>query len=250
MSTQKLTKLYNSLSSEGQKSIMEILEERRQNDMEKALQAQIDDFTPEQRKEFAAMIGKGGKKRTRTPKDPNAPHGVKTAYFFFQDKVLPGIKEDEGITHTEAQKKAGELWKALSEKKRKPYIDMHEKDKARHAKEMESYDPSSFDPTTLPEKKGRTKKAKDAPKSARSAYIFFSTEKRKELAESGTPKKETMAEAARLWKEMTDKEKKPYVRLHEKDKVRAEKEMRAYEAKNAVVEEEDESSSDASDSSE
>jgi HMG (high mobility group) box/HMG-box domain len=236
MSVQELTKLYKNLSPDGQKSIMEDLEERRQKDLEKTLQSQIDDYTPEQRKELAAMIGKGGKKRERTPKDPLAPKWAKTAYFLFQEKVIPGIKEDEGITHTEAQKKAGELWKNLSEKKKKVYEDLHTKEKARYAKEMESYDPSSFDPSTVPVKKGRAKKDKDAPTRPRSSYILFSTEKRRELAKGGTPGKETMKIASELWKNLTDEEKAPYDLLHEEDKVRHEKEMAAYTKKKMMEE--------------
>jgi HMG (high mobility group) box/HMG-box domain len=243
----KLTKLYKDLSADGQKSILEGLEERRQKDVEKTIQSQIDSYTPEQRKELAAMIGKGTK-RERTPKDPLAPKGVKTAYFLFQEKVIPGIKEDEGITHTEAQKKAGELWKNLSEKKKKVYEDLHTKEKARYEKEMKSYDPSSFDPSTIPLKKGRAKKDKDAPTRPRSSYILFSTEKRRELAEGGTPGKDTMKAASELWKNLTDEEKAPYDLLHEEDKVRHEKEMAAYTKKKGG--EEDDSSSDVSESSE
>jgi len=235
MSTTKLSKLYNELSADGQKAIMETLEERRQADMEKTLQAQIDTFTPEERKEFLSMVGKGTK-RSKTPKDPNAPKGVKRAYFFFADKTVPALKKKEGIAHKEAMTRAGEMWKALSDKKKKTYMDMEVKDKARHDKEMETYDPSAFDPSTVPQKKGRTKKDKDEPKGARSAYIIFSTEKRKELAEGGTPKGETLAAAAALWKDLTDKEKKPYERLHEKDKARHTKEMAAYKANKAMME--------------
>lgn len=234
MSTQKLNKLFHELSPEGQKSIMETLEERRQADMEKSIKMKIANFTPEERKEFAEAIGRGTK-RSKTPKDPNKPKGVKKAYFFFADKIVPEIKKkEEDIDHKAAMTKAGALWKQLSDDQKKPFQELEAEDQARFDEEMKTYDPSAFDPNTVPLKKGRTKKAKDAPKSARSAYILFSSEKRKQLAEEGTPKKETLAAAAALWKEMTDEQKKPYEDRHLEDKARYEREMEAYKQKAAL----------------
>jgi HMG (high mobility group) box len=71
-------------------------------------------------------------------------------------------------------------------------------------------------------KKRKSKKEKDpnAPKRPPSAYLIFSVKKRKELAENGMEYKETMKEAGRLWKELDDASRKPYIdEANEKKKI-------------------------------
>ena len=55
----------------------------------------------------------GGKAK----KDPNAPKRPSTAFFIWLNENRPSIKaQDPGLSVTEVGKKAGELWKKLSDK--------------------------------------------------------------------------------------------------------------------------------------
>lgn len=81
-------------------------------------------------------------------------------------------------------------------------------------------------------KKG-TKKDKEAPKRPLSAYMFFSRDQRERTkAENPTA---SFGEIGRIlgatWKEMSESQKKPYIDMAERDKVRAETEKAAYNKK-------------------
>lgn len=80
-----------------------------------------------------------------------------------------------------------------------------------------------------PAKKG-SKKDKDAPKRPLSAYMFFSRDQRERTkAENPTA---SFGEIGRIlgatWKEMSESQKKPYIDMAERDKVRAENEKAEY----------------------
>lgn len=83
-----------------------------------------------------------------------------------------------------------------------------------------------------PAKKG-TKKDKDAPKRPLSAYMFFSRDQR-ERTKAENPQA-SFGEIGRIlgatWKEMSESQKKPYIDMAERDKVRAENEKAAYTKK-------------------
>lgn len=96
-------------------------------------------------------------------------------------------------------------------------------------------------------KKGKTvkksnKSVKDpnAPKKAKNAFLFFSSEKNAEVKtklsteqEDGTLKapkgSEVAKEIGKMWKKLTEAEKQPYQDMHEKAKSKYEEEMKAYE---------------------
>ncbi|PRW39212.1 non-histone chromosomal 6 [Chlorella sorokiniana] len=86
-----------------------------------------------------------------------------------------------------------------------------------------------------PAKKEKKEKDPNAPKRPLSAYMFFASDKRKELKETqpGLSLGEVGKATGEAWKELTDKEKEPYVKKAEADKARYEKEKAKYEAKNA-----------------
>ena len=82
-------------------------------------------------------------------------------------------------------------------------------------------------------KKLKPKKAhkpKDAPKGARSAYIFFGIQNR-ELIKEENPNfdtKEIMREQGRRWKALSDEDKEEYEEMAKEDKVRYTEEMENY----------------------
>jgi hypothetical protein len=74
--------------------------------------------------------------------------------------------------------------------------------------------------------KGSKSKAKDGPKRALSAYMFFSQDWRERIKAENPDA--GFGEVGKLlgakWKELDDDEKKPYIELAAKDKIRAEEE--------------------------
>jgi hypothetical protein len=45
--------------------------------------------------------------------------------------MVPKIKKEEGCTHPQAMKRAGDLWNAASEEEKAPYYKMNAEDKKR-----------------------------------------------------------------------------------------------------------------------
>ncbi len=100
---------------------------------------------------------------------------------------------------------------------------------------------------TVLTKKGKTvkkskKTAKDpnAPKKAKNAYMFFSSEKNAEVKtkfskeqDDGTLKapkgSEVAKEIGKMWKELSEAEKLPYQEMYTKAKAKYEEEMKVYE---------------------
>eukprot|EP01129_Flabellula_baltica_P011791 TRINITY_DN5218_c0_g1_i1.p1 TRINITY_DN5218_c0_g1~~TRINITY_DN5218_c0_g1_i1.p1 ORF type:complete len:441 (-),score=120.52 TRINITY_DN5218_c0_g1_i1:27-1349(-) len=84
-----------------------------------------------------------------------------------------------------------------------------------------------------PKKKKNGKKGKkdpDAPKRARTAYVYYSMEKRKELREKypSAPGPEITKRVTESWNAEPDKVKAKYEKKHEEDVRRYEKEMKEY----------------------
>tara|TARA_Y100001958_G_scaffold158672_2_gene157294 strand:+ start:742 stop:1173 length:432 start_codon:yes stop_codon:yes gene_type:complete len=85
-------------------------------------------------------------------KDPNAPKRAQSAYFHFSAEKRPEVMENlkkkstEGkIDVTLVSKELGQMWKKLSDKKKKPYEDKASADKQRYEKEKAEYDKSKAD---------------------------------------------------------------------------------------------------------
>ena len=166
------------------------------------------------------------KESKKEKKDPKAPKGAKNAYIFFCNDARAEVKkENPEMKSTDIVKKMGEMWKEISSKKKTEYQEMASDDKKRYAEEIEGYEPK--DGFKSPKK---TKKEKsDAPKRARSAYIFFCTEKREEV--KNNPKisnSDILSELGKMWKASNDKKKKPFVEMAAVDKKRYEEDMKNY----------------------
>ena len=92
--------------------------------------------------EFTGEIKKGGTstRKQKKKKDPDAPKRPSTSYIFFCNEQRSKLKE-EGLDFKEIGKRLGEMWKALSDKKKKKYEKMAEDDKKRYEKAIEDYNP-------------------------------------------------------------------------------------------------------------
>jgi len=76
----------------------------------------------------------------------------------------------------------------------------------------------------------RKKKDPDAPKRAMSSFMFFANDKRPLLRKDHPDMKitEIGKELGRMWKDLTDEERKPYMQQAEEDKVRYSREKENY----------------------
>lgn len=194
----------------------------------KQLEEELERMTAAEREAFRHQIQDGGKKF----KDPDAPKKPSNAYIHYSKTETERLKsETEGLAHADAFSLAASHWKALSEDERQPWEAMALADKERYEREIAAYKPSPEVLLRLQSQVGKKKRAKrdpNHPKQGSNAYILYSVKKRAELKEAGLNGVEARTEAARLWGQLSDKEKKPFVTLAEKDKARYEKEMQTY----------------------
>ena len=168
-------------------------------------------------------------------KDPDAPKRGKSSYIFFcVDKRQEVIDANPDMSAKDIIKELGRVWRDdTSDEEKKKYQEQSATDKARYEDEMTDYSPPS-DLGFVTEKKKKAKR--NGPKRGRTSYIFFCTEQRpiikKENPDMNT--KEITSQLGVRWKALSEKEKKPYVKLAQNDKDRYDKEKADY-----VDEEED-----------
>ena len=172
------------------------------------------------------------KEKVKKKKDKNAPKGARSAYILFCTDERAQVKEDmPDISAKDVLVELGKRWKAVSEKVKTKYQKMADEDKVRFKNEMENYVPGE----DIEEEKEKVKKKKDknAPKGARSAYIFFCADERAQVKEDipDISAKDVLVELGKRWKALKDDDEdryNEYLVMAEKDKVRFKKEMENY----------------------
>ena len=205
-------------------------------------------YVPSSESESESENKKDKKKRTKKPKD--APKNARSAYIFFCQEMRSVIKEENSeLTPKEITSKLGEMWKEIKDTDgAKKYNDLAIADKDRYKEEMTNYVPSECENSESESsesesdgeakkankavnKKKRTKKPKDAPKNARSAYMFFCQEMRSIVKEENPElaAKDITIKLGEMWKEIkeTDDVKK-YNDLAAADKNRYKEDMENY----------------------
>lgn len=192
--------------------------------------------------------GKKGKKDEYTGVMPKRALSGYTIYF--QSRVGPLTKD--GTKVSAAMQQASAEWAKLDDKAKEKFTKLAEADKKRYQAQLDDIEKKGFfvmedgskssdhapkvkkDKDGKKDKSGSAKKSKDKakPKKANSAYIFFTSDKAKSIAEEkGCAYTEAMKECGRLWNEMDEKAKTKYVKLAEQDKERAERQMEEYSKK-------------------
>jgi len=175
-------------------------------------------------------------RRPRT-KDPNAPKAAASAQQLFAKSRRDAVKKAKPeLSSADLQKAISDEWRVLPQNKRAPFVNAASKDKARFAKESETYVP---DPSMLKPTKGGKRLQKDPlrPKKPRSAYLYFGEATRAELA-SANPgiRIETLSKLiGEEWRKLSDAAKAPYNKLAEKDQERYKKQMESYEPSAAYL---------------
>lgn len=155
----------------------------------------------------------------KAPKDPTKPKGGLSAYIIFTQEVRDKVSKDNpDVAMTELSKIMGKMWKALSDKEKKPYNDKSAKDKLRAQKELEEWKKSK----TSVEEVEDSDESK-GPKPALNSWQFF--QKSKKAEDSSLSYKDIRA----LWKDLDDKSQ--FESLAAADKERFSKEMEVYNSK-------------------
>lgn len=175
---------------------------------------------PEKKAKAAGTKRKAKKERTG-PKRPLS------AYMHYcQDKRAETKEANPKATFSELGSILGRQWQELDEDARKPYVKLNEQDKARYEKEKEEMGDDAGAEDGGKKKKaktttGKAKKDKDAPKNAKSAYMFFCDAERPRL-KAQTPDIE-FKELGQLmganWKKLSDEEKAPYNEQNKQAKI-------------------------------
>ena len=196
--------------------------------------------TQENIEAFNVVVAKGVKRSSDKIKDPNKPKRGKSAYIFFCAKKREEAKANlgDGAKATEVTTELGRMWNDLkastksADKKLLASLETEAaEDKARYTDEMEGYvSPTDEELASMvPAKKTRKTSDKDpnAPKRAKSAYIFFCSAMRpqvkEDLGEEG--KSSIMAELGKRWKELKEDEDRAgelaeYAKMAADDKAR------------------------------
>ena len=80
--------------------------------------------------------------KLKAKKDPNRPKRAANAYTFFSREYRENFKKETNgakFNFTKMNKTLGDNWRKLSDKKKKKYNDLAEKDRERHNAEIETY---------------------------------------------------------------------------------------------------------------
>ncbi|CCI45662.1 hypothetical protein ABG067_005126 [Albugo candida] len=180
------------------------------------------------------------RRRIRRKKDKNAPKRALSAFMFFSNDIRDQVKKEmPELEFLQISTEIGKRWKQCKPEDRKPYEELAEADKKRYQEEKEDYVP---DPSFETTRSIRKKKDPDAPKRALSAYFFFCNEARDALRRENPDMKITDISRllAEKWRDLPEKKRAKYHKMHEGAKVKYQEQMDVYNAqKDGVVVEEE-----------
>ncbi|XP_012942968.2 FACT complex subunit SSRP1 [Aplysia californica] len=142
--------------------------EQRKKEKEEKRKLEREKKEKKERKPKAAKTVKegGSRKRKNKNKDPNKPKRPQSAYFLWLNEHREQIKEENpGISITDVSKKAGEMWKAVTDKTE--WDEKAKEAKAEYQKAMEEYNKNKVsDSESDGEKEAKPKKSKAKSKSS------------------------------------------------------------------------------------
>jgi hypothetical protein len=182
-------------------------------------------------------------KKSAKTKKTSGPKKPLNAYMWFCKDKRDELKGK--FSNVEILRELGAMWKKLSDKKKKLYVDKAEEDKERYNEEMKNYVPEEGE-----KKKSKKSKVSDGPKRPLSAFMLFSKDKRSIIKENEPEMKQTeiMKKLGEMWKNISQKEKKKYTdqsakllaEFKSKSKVEEEEEVEDEEEEEDEVEDEEE----------
>lgn len=166
------------------------------------------------------------KEKKKSKKKGKSETGTKTrkkstpsSYVLYCQSIRDKIKEDNPeMKQTEIMKKMGEMWTALTDEEKLPFVEQ--------AAKLREEAPM----VEVAAKKKVDADAPPKPAPAKSAYVLFSMDQR-EAVKAENPEadtKELMKLLGAKWSSMSNEEKQKYVEQAAPDKERYAKEMEAY----------------------
>ena len=167
-------------------------------------------------------------KAPKLKKDPNAPKPAVNSYIMYSRDNRSDVKEENPqMKAIDITKKLAEMWRSADEELKQEYKEKSEKDKKRYEVELETYEPKEGFQNPKEKKSKTSKKKKSGPSKPLNAYMWFCKDKRDDL-KGKFNNTEILSELGRLWKNLSEKKKKPYNDKAEQDKERYEEEMKNY----------------------
>ncbi|KAG3272019.1 HMGB3 [Ictidomys tridecemlineatus] len=157
--------------------------------------------------------------------DPKKPKGKMSAYAYFVQTFRKEHKKKNPkvpVNFAEFSKKCSERWKTLSGKEKSKFDEMAKADKVRYDREMKDYGPGK-----------RGKKDPDAPKRPPSGFLMFCSEFRPKIKSThpGISIGEVAKNLGEMWKNLSDREKQPYITKAAKLKEKYKKDVADYKSK-------------------
>ncbi|KAF8359152.1 isw-1 [Pristionchus pacificus] len=162
------------------------------------------------------------RRHRKKEKDPNAPkRGTHGSYMLWFAETRASLKK-EGETAADLAKRAGELWKTISEDEKKKWEDKDAENLERYKKEMEEYKKTEESAAWEEAQKNKDdgekrrryrtkKKDPNAPKrGAKGAFMLWFEEARTSLKKEGDSYPEVAKKASELWKTISEDEKKKW----------------------------------------
>ena len=199
----------------------------------------IDDLSPKKKKKRKKSTGGSdsptkGKKKAK--KDPNAPKKPLNAYMIYANENRERIKNaNPDAKTTDIAKLIGAAYKNLGADEKAALAKKVAVDKERYTREMKDYTPPAgfAAAAKASSKKGKAKKDPNAPKGAKTAFLFFSAENREKLKKESPDMSfgEVGKALGEMWKTIDSDGKAKYEEMAKKDKERHKKEMAEYKSK-------------------
>lgn len=170
-------------------------------------------------------------KARKQPKPKGAMNAWNCFLYSMYEKVKAENKDDTTLGNVSAYCRP--IWDAFTEEEREQYKRMAVEDAARYEREMAMLTDEQRKLIEREEKRSKTAKRRANPITrARTAYIYFFTEERKRLVNSNSDV--VFDEIGRVigqkWRDLTDAEKAPYESKALADKVRYERDCKAFKA--------------------
>jgi len=169
-------------------------------------------LTPEWRKEWTKKYGKKHPKKTRkTKKDPNHPKHPRNGYLYFSQDVRKRRQDqypDKGFK--EITTLVADEWRNLSVSKKKKYLDLAKKDRARYQKEMKDYkdERSESEGSTSESESDEKRKRKRAKRSDDEESRSHSAKKRKSRSKTAKSSSESDSDEEEKKKKNSEKHNK------------------------------------------
>lgn len=180
------------------------------------------------RKAQAAPKPKARSKGLVKASSKEAPKRAKSAFIFFCAEKRSEVAA-KGLSFGDITKELGLMWKGLNQEERAPYEEMSSLDKLKSKSGKPTAIPAAASAAAHKSKLQQVvKTASSAAKGAkrpRSAYLFFCSDKRQDVAAQGITFGEITKQLSAMWQELDEAQRAKYEAAAEADRARYRSEL-------------------------